>query len=134
MSAGLRGSSHDLELGEVRAVILAVPQLHEAFRGDGVVSAGRRGIQADTLQGQFIDLTGAVPEVRLQGIPIVQFLEATQEDAQTIIGELGRAKGLAQQVAQRMMETLSPLLNMDLGVVTPGEDEGNPASGQGAVR
>ena len=59
--------------------------------------------------------------------------EATQEDAQTIIGELRRTKGLAQQVAQRMMETLSPLLNMDLGVVTMGEDEGDPASGQGAV-
>ena len=44
-----------------------------------------------------------------------------------------RAKGLAQQVAQGMMEALSPLLNVDLGVVAPGEDEGDPASGQGAV-
>src|SRR3954451_5228588 len=32
------------------------------------------------------------------------------------------------------MEALRPLLNMDLGVVAPGEDEGDPAGGQGAVR
>src|SRR3954451_231613 len=32
------------------------------------------------------------------------------------------------------MEALRPLLNMDLGVVAPGENEGDPAGGQGAVR
>ena len=86
-------------------MVLAVAQLHESIRGNGVVAVGGRGIQSDTFQGQFIDLTGAVPKVSLQGIPIVEFLQAAQEDAQTIIGELGRAKGLAQQVAQGMMET-----------------------------
>ena len=82
-----------------------------------MVSAGGCGIQTDTFQGQFIDLAGAVPEVRLKGVPIVELLQTAQEDAQAIIREFGRAKGLAQQVAQSMMETLSPLLNVDLGVV-----------------
>ena len=34
-------------------------------------------------------------------------------------------------MAQSMMETLRPLLNMDLGVVAPGEDKGDPSGGQG---
>ena len=34
-------------------------------------------------------------------------------------------------MAQRMMETLRPLLDMDLGVVAPGEDKGDPSGGQG---
>ena len=34
-------------------------------------------------------------------------------------------------MAQRMMETVRPLLNMDLGMVAPGEDESDPSGGQG---
>jgi hypothetical protein len=30
-----------------------------------------------------------------------------------------------------MMEALSPLLNMDLGMVAPREDESDPSGGQG---
>ena len=74
MPAGLNSRRHDLELGEIRAVVLTVAQLHQSIRSDGVVTVGSCGIESDTFEGQFIDITGAVPEVSLQAIPITQLL------------------------------------------------------------
>ena len=74
MPAGLSRRGHDLELGEVWAVVLTVAQLHKSIRSDGVVTVGGCRIESDTFEGQFIDITGAVPEVSLQGIPIVELM------------------------------------------------------------
>jgi len=69
--------------------------LHEAI-GVNLMIAKRSGtIEADSLTRKFIDFTGGLPEVTLQGHP-VSLMEATQHYAKAIVGELGGAEVLLQ--------------------------------------
>ena len=53
---GLGRGGHQLELGQVGTVVLAVPQLHQAVLVDGVVAIAGGGVEADPLHRQGIDL------------------------------------------------------------------------------
>ena len=66
---GLGDGGHELELGQVGAVVLAVPELHQAVVGDGVIATAGGGVEADPLDGQGIDVAVGVPEVGFQALP-----------------------------------------------------------------
>ena len=67
--ARLGDGGHQLELGQVGAVVLAVPELHQAVLGDGVVATAGGGVEADPLDRQGIDVAVGVPEVGFQLVP-----------------------------------------------------------------
>ena len=69
-AAGLGRGGHQLDLGQVGAMVLAVPQLHQAVVVDGVVAVAGGGVEADPLdRRQGIDVALGVPEVGFQLVP-----------------------------------------------------------------
>ena len=128
----LGGRGHQLELGQVRPMILAMPALHEALGLDRVIAAGGRTIQANTSDRHLIHLAGRLPQVTFQSRP-VGIMEATQNNAQAIIGEFRRAEGLPDDGLQSTLMALGPVLDADLAVVGLGENESHPDAGKPAV-
>ena len=86
--ARLGDGGHQLELGQVGAVVLAVPELHQAIVGDGVISTAGGGVESDPLHRQGIDVTVGVPEIGFQGLPGRRVAEALQEQGQAVVAEL----------------------------------------------
>ena len=69
LPAGFGGGGHELELGQVGAMVLAVAQLHEAVGDDGVEAVAGGAIEPDPLDRQGVDFAGGAPEVGLDAVP-----------------------------------------------------------------
>ena len=87
----LGDGGHQLELGQVGAVVLAVAELHQAVLGDGVIPTTGGGVESDPLDGQGIDVTVGVPEIGFQRLPGRLGVEALQEQGQAVVAELDGA-------------------------------------------
>ena len=59
-STRLGDGGHQLELGQVGAVVFAVAELHQAILGNGVISTTGGGVESDPFDGQGIDVTVGV--------------------------------------------------------------------------
>ena len=77
LAGGFGGGGHELELGQVGAMVLAVAQLHEPAVDGGVEAVAGGAVESDPLQGQGVDLAGAVPEVGLDAVPGFGVAEAS---------------------------------------------------------
>src|SRR6185503_19339213 len=99
-----------LELREIGAMILAVPELEQAFGRDVVIAIRSGAIKADAIDGDLIHFTRPLPQVVFQGAPI-GLVDTAQDNAQAIIAELRGTKGLAQQRLQGAGMSLRPVLN-----------------------
>ena len=126
LPAGLGGGGHELELGQVGAMVLAVAQLHEAAVDDGVEAVAGGAVEADPLDGQGVDLAGAVPEVGLDGVPGFGVAESGEEQGEAVVGEIDVADGLSGEGFEGVMEIASPVADVGLAVVGVGEDVGDP--------
>src|SRR4051794_18211474 len=131
--ARLGDGGHQLELGEVGAVVLAVPELHQAIVGEGVISTTGGGVESDSLDGQGIDVAVGVPEIGLQGLPSGLVVEALQEQGQAVVAELDGADSLSDEGFEGVLEFLGPGLDGGLAVVGSGEDVGDPDGDEPAV-
>ena len=69
--ARLGDGGHQLELGQVGAVVFTVAEWHQAILGDGVIATTGGGVESDPLDGQGIDVAVGVPEVGFQGLTMV---------------------------------------------------------------
>jgi hypothetical protein len=103
-------------------VVLAVPELHQAVVGDGVISAAGGGVEPDPLDRQGVDVAVGPPEVRLEGLP-----------GRRVVAELGGPDRLPDAGLEGVLELLGPGLDGGLALVGAGEDVGDPGGGQPAV-
>ena len=109
-SARLGRGGHQLDLGQVGAMVLAMPQLHQAVVVDGVVAIAGGGVEADPLdRRQGIDLALDVPEVGFQLVPDLQIAEAAQDQGEAVIAELDGPNGLADEGLEGVLEAVDPL-------------------------
>ena len=132
--ARLGRGGHQLDLGQVGPVVLAMPQLHQPVVVDGVVAIGGGGVEADPLhRRQRIDLALGVPEVGFQLVPDLQIAETFQDQGQAVVAELDGPNGLADDGLDGVPKTLDPLLDVGLAVVGLGENVGDPDRDQPAV-
>ncbi len=132
--ARLGRGGHQLDLGQVRTVVLAMPQLHQPVVVDGVVAIGGGSVEAHPLhRRQRIDLALGVPEVGFQLAPDRQIAEAFQDQGQAVVAELDGPNGLADDGLDGVLEALDPLLDVGLAVVGLGENVGDPDRDQPAV-
>lgn len=114
-------------------MIFAVAELQKAVISHFMVAVGSRAIEADALEGDFLDFTGAVPQVAFQGSPI-GLMEAAQDNAEAIIRKLDRSHFMVEEGLQRLLMTLGPVGDLDFAVAGLGEDEGQPSRREVAVR
>src|SRR4051794_11288296 len=131
--ARLGDGGHQLELGEVGTVVLAVPELHQAILGDGVISTAGGGVESDPLDGQGIDVAVGVPEVGLQGLPSGLGVESLQEQGQAVVAELDGSDALADEGLEGVLDSLGPVLDGGFAVVGSGEDVGDPGGDEPSV-
>ena len=129
----LDGGGHQLELGQVGAVILAVPQLHQPIGGRGMVAVGGGTIQAHAGQLHGVHRRGLRPELGFEGFPGGRLGEPVQDDAQAILTQFHGAQRQPDQAFERHAVSLRPLLHHRLAVVAGREDEGEPDRGQPAI-
>jgi hypothetical protein len=115
------------------AVVLAVPELHQAILGDGVIAAAGGGVESDPLDRQGIDVAVGVPEVGFEGLARGRGIEALQEQGEAVVAELDGADGLADGGLEGVVESLGPGLDGCLAVVGAGEDVGDPGGDEPAV-
>jgi hypothetical protein len=130
---GLGHRGHELELGEVGAVVLAVPELHQAVVGGGVIATAGGGVESDALDREGIDVAVGVPEVGFQWLPRVRVGESLQDQGQAIVGELDGPDRLSEGGLEGVPEPVGPVLDGGLAVVGVGEDVGNPGGDEPAV-
>ena len=131
-AGGLGGGGHELELGQVRAMVLALAPLHQAPFGDGVVAAGRGAVEADPLDGEVVHLAGRLPEPGLQVGADLGGGEVTQQDGQAVIAELGVADRLADQAFEGGPVGVGPVADGRLAMIGLREDVGDPDGGDPA--
>ena len=132
--AGLGRGGHQLDLGQVGAVVLAMPQLHQAVVVDGVVAIAGGGVEVDPLhRRQGIDLALGVPEVGFQLMPDLRIAEAFQDQGEAVVAELDGPNGLADEGLEGVLEAFDPLLDVGLAVVGLGEDVSDPDGDEPAV-
>ena len=113
----LGDGGHELELGEVGAVVLTVPELHQAVLGDGVIATTGGGVEPDPLDGQGVDVTVGVPEIGFQGFPGRRGIEAFQEQGQAVVAKLDGADWLADEGFEGVLKIPGPGLDGRLAVV-----------------
>jgi len=127
------GRGHELELGQVGAMVFAVAQLHHTSLGDGVVTITGSAIQSDPLDGQFVDVTSRLPEVGFQAGPGSQVIESLEDQGEAIVGEVDGAERLARDGFEGMVQVSGPVTYVALAVVGLGEDVGDPDGDEPAV-
>jgi hypothetical protein len=115
-------------------MVLAVAQLHEAARDDGVEAVAGGAIEADPLQGQGVDLAGAVPEVGLDAVSGLGVAEGFQDQGQAVVGEVDVADGRPGAGFEGVVEVLDPDADMGLAMIGLGEDVGDPEGDEPALR
>ena len=120
LPTGFSGGSHELELGQVGAMILAVAQLHEAPGDDGVEAVAGGAVEADPLDGQGVDLTGAGPELGLDVVPGFGVAESGEDQGEAVVGEVDVADGLSGAGFEGVVEIALP----NRGRVTCGDRPG----------
>ena len=114
LAAGFGGGGHELELGQVGAMVLAVAQLHEAAGDDGVEAVAGGAIESDPLDGQGVDLAGAVPELGLDVVPGFGVAESGEDQGEAVVGEVDVADGLSGAGFEGVMEIVCPVADVDL--------------------
>src|ERR1700729_3818803 len=65
----LSNGSHEFELWQIWAMILAVAILHKSIRSGNMIAVRGSGIEADDVRRYFIDLTSGLPEFGFEFIP-----------------------------------------------------------------
>jgi hypothetical protein len=121
---GRRG--HQLDLGQVGPMILAVAQLHHPLLRRRVVPVGCRTIQTHPAQFQVIHCHGLGPKLLFQRFPVRGPAQPPQDNAQAIIIELDRPDRLPHQPFQGLLMPLRPLLDGGLTVISFRGDERHP--------
>src|SRR5207244_5360620 len=94
---------------QVRSMILAMPELHDAVGLDRVIPARRRAIQTDTTDRDLIHLAGRIPEVGLEHRP-VGVMQPAEDDTQAIVGEFRWTQGLPADGLQGTLMALGPVM------------------------
>jgi hypothetical protein len=131
---GLGRGGHQLDLGQVGTVVLAVPQLHQPVGVDGVVAIAGGGVEPDPLHRRHgVDVALGAPEVGFQLVPGRRIAEAFQDQGEAVVAELDGPNGLADEGLEGVLEAVDPLLDVGLAVVGPGEDVSDPDGDQPAV-
>ncbi len=130
---GLGDGGHELELGQVGAVVLAVAELHQSVVGDGVIATTGGGIESDPVDGQGIDVTVGLPEVGFQSLPDFGVGQSLEDQGQAVVGELDGSNRLSQGRLEGVLESLSPGLDGRLAVVGAGEDVSDPDGDEPSV-
>ena len=111
-ATGKGGGGHELDLGQVGAMVLAVPQLHQAVVIDGVVAVAGGGVEVDPLdRRQGIDVALGAPEVGLQLRPGLRIAETAQDRGEAVVGELDGPKGLVDEGLQGALKAVGPGLD-----------------------
>ena len=86
-------------------------------------------IQSDPLDGQFIDVTRGLPEIRFQEGPDSRVTEPLEHEGKAIVGELDGAERLARDGFEGMVQVGGPIADVALAVVGLGEDVGVDPTG-----
>src|SRR5882672_10494631 len=116
----------DLQLRQVRAMILAVAELQQTLRSHAAIGLGRGRIQAHPRRMQVIHPQGALSEVPLELLPGRIFTQVIKGGGQPIITEVQRPYLRAQAGAQGLPASLRPRLDMAHPVIGLRENEGHP--------
>jgi hypothetical protein len=133
LAAGFGGGGHELQLGQVGAMVLAVAQLHEAVGDEGVEAATGGAIEPDSLDRQLVDLAGDAPEVGLDAVPEFGVTEGLEDEAEAVIGEVDVANGLSGDGFEGLAESVGPVADGALAVIGVGEDVGDPDGDEPAL-
>ena len=107
--------------------------LHQAPLGDGVVTITGGAIQADPLDGQFIDVTSGLPEIGFQEAPDGRVAGPLEHEGKAIVGEVDGTERLARDGFEGMVQTGGPITDVALAVVGLGKDVGDPDGDEPAV-
>src|SRR5262249_55520242 len=126
LAGGFGSGGHELELGQVGAMVFAVAQLHQPTVNGGVEAVAGGAVQSDALQGDRVDVTGALPEVGLNAVPGLGVAQPGQQQGETVVAELDVAKGQPGDGLEAMVELVGPVADVGLTVIGPGEDVGDP--------
>jgi hypothetical protein len=128
-----RGRGHEFQLGQVGAMVLAVTELHQPPLGDGVLTVSGGAIQADPLDGKFIDVTGRLPEIGFQAGPDGRVAESLEDQCEAIVGKVDGAERLARDGFEGMVQVGGPVADVAHAVVGLREDVGDPDGDEPAV-
>jgi len=131
-AGGLGGGGHELQLGQVRAMVLALAPLHQAAVGDGMEAVRGGAVEADLFHGELVHLAGARPEPGFQVGSGLGGGEVAEQDGQAVVGEVGVADRLADEAFQGGAMGTNPVADGRLAVIGLGEDIDDPDGGDSA--
>jgi len=134
LAGGFGGGGHQLELGQIGAMVFAVAQLHEPTVCGGVEAVAGGAVESDPLQGEGVDRAGAHPEFGLDGVPGFGVAQPRQQQGEAVVGEIDVADGESGDRFQAVVELESPGADVGLAVVGLGEDVGDPESDEPTER
>ena len=126
LTGGFGGGGHELELGQIVAMVLAVAQLHEPAIDGGVEAVAGGAVESDSLQGDGVDLAGAIPEVGLDAVPGRGVAEPSQQQGEPVVAEFDLADGQPGDGLEAVVEFVGPGADVRLAVIGLGEDVGDP--------
>ena len=126
----VQAGKHELELGQVGAVIFTVTQLQQPLFVDLGITAGSGGIDAHTGRGQVVDPQQLSHQFLLKGLPVDIIGEQAQHICQPIIGHILRAKGVHPASTQGFQPSGRPLLHPIHPVIGLRKNMGQPHHAQ----
>ncbi len=126
----VQAGKHELELGQVGAVILPVAQLQKPLFVDIGIAAGGGGINAHALRLQVIDSHQLAHQFLLKRVPVRVMGEQPQHIRQSIISQIRWAQSLHPTSPQRFQSSACPLLHAIHAVICLREDMGQPDHAQ----
>jgi hypothetical protein len=117
---------HDLDLGQVWAVILAMAKLKQALFAHTRIGACTGAIDVDTLRSKIIDANQMWIKSRFKRRPTLVITELTQDNLKPIIVKFMGSHGLTAQMAQSELSLGHPGLDMDQAMITSRENRAEP--------
>lgn len=128
-----RQGRHQLQLRQVRPMILAMPVLHHARISDLMIAIGRGAIQPHRGDFQRVHLGAGRPHCLFQRRPFGVHTKTVQQVPQAIITEVYAPQGLSQQTFQHLAMPPGPVFDARLPVVAFRQHVGQPDDGELAV-
>jgi hypothetical protein len=132
LTGRLCGSGHEFELREVGAMILTMAELKDAIRGDLMIAKGSSAIESDTVERDFVNFARTLPQSGFESGP-VDVMTAAENNTETIIGELHRPQGLAENSFEGVLMTACPILDRDFAMIGLGKNEREPDGGEPTI-